>query len=224
MVFGRRKKSAGQGPEGADAAATDEVVGPGTGAGAGSADDATAQGDPATGPFDESQVDGPDGRVDFGGIWLRAVPGMEVRLEVDPRTDVVSAVQISLAEATAQLQAFAAPRSSGIWDEIRGEIATMIQTNRGTVEEGAGRFGTELRTRLPQPGPEGRTVFAPAVFAGVDGPRWLLRVVYSGQAAVDPQAREALDAVIEQTVVVRGKDPMAPREMLPLTMPEQPAS
>lgn len=223
MVFGRRKKSAGQGPEGADAA-TDEVVEPGTGAGAGSADDATAQGDPATGPFDESQVDGPDGRVDFGGIWLRAVPGMEVRLEVDPRTDVVSAVQISLAEATAQLQAFAAPRSSGIWDEIRGEIATMIQTNRGTVEEGAGRFGTELRTRLPQPGPEGRTVFAPAVFAGVDGPRWLLRVVYSGQAAVDPQAREALDAVIEQTVVVRGKDPMAPREMLPLTMPEQPAS
>lgn len=177
-----------------------------------------------TGPFDEADVAGPEGRIDLGGLWLRPAQGMEVRIEIDPSTDVVSAVQVSAEDATVQLQCFAAPRSSGIWDEIRGEIADMITTQRGTVEEAVGPFGTELRTRLPQPGQDGRTVFAPAVFAGVDGPRWLLRAVYSGQAAVDEQARAALDAVVAEVVVVRGKDPMAPREMIPLTMPDTPSS
>ncbi|HCE60952.1 MAG TPA: DUF3710 domain-containing protein, partial [Janibacter terrae] len=57
------------------------------------------------------------------------------------------------------------------------------------------------------------------VFAGVDGPRWFLRAVYSGAAAVDESARAALDEVVRSVVVDRGEEPRAPREMLPLTMP-----
>lgn len=211
-MFGRKKKDASQ----AESPAPDETTPV-------AADDPAPDGaaaEPATGPFDESQVDGLGGRIDLGGIWLRPVQGMEVQLEVEQATEKVSAVQVSIDDATAQLQAFAAPRTSGIWDEIRAEIAEMIETNRGTVEEATGPFGTELRTRLPQPGADGRTVFAPAIFVGVDGPRWFLRAVYSGRAAVDEGARRALDAAVADSVVVRGADPMAPREMLPLRMPE----
>lgn len=210
-MFGRKKKDASQ----TEVPATD----PTTPVAADEASDPAAA-EPGNGPFDESQVDGLGGRIDLGGIWLRPVQGMEVRLEVEQATEKVSAVQVSIDDATAQLQAFAAPRTSGIWDEIRGEIAEMIETNRGTVEEATGPFGTELRTRLPQPGADGRTVFAPAIFVGVDGPRWFLRAVYSGRAAVDEGARRALDAAVADSVVVRGADPMAPREMLPLRMPE----
>lgn len=212
-MFGRSKRKSSQAEE--SATPTTE-----TSSSAPDPETATDTPERTTGPFDESEVDGLDGRIDLGGIWLRPVQGMEVRLEVDQATEVVSAVQVSLDDATAQLQAFAAPRSSGIWDEIRAEIAEMIETNRGTAEESTGPFGTELLTRLPQPGPDGRTVFAPAIFVGVDGPRWFLRAVYSGRAAVDEQARRALDAVLAGSVVVRGADPMAPREMLPLHIPQ----
>lgn len=173
------------------------------------------------GPFDAGEVEPDDGRVDLGALRVQVTAGMELRLEVDQSKDAVNAVQVIVGESTVQMQAFAAPRSSGIWDEIRDELATAITTGKGTAEDAEGRFGTELRTRLPQAGPDGRTVFAPAVFAGVDGPRWMLRAVYSGQAAVDPAARAALDQVVAQTVVVRGSEPMAPRELLPLRMPRQ---
>ena len=147
-------------------------------------------------------------------------PGMELRLEVDQDTQDVTAVQIGHDKGSVQLQVFAAPRSSGIWGEIREEIAEMIRGNGGTVEEAAGTFGPELRTRLAQPGPQGRTIFAPAVFAGIDGRRWFLRAVYSGSPAIEEEARAPFDEVLRSLVIERGDEPRAPREMLPLQMPQ----
>ena len=72
---------------------------------------------------------------------------------------------------------------------------------------------------MPSAGPDGRTVFAPASFLGVDGPRWFLRGVLSGRAAIDETAAGPLVDVLRQAVVVRGVEPMAPRELLPLTLP-----
>jgi hypothetical protein len=64
-------------------------------------------------------------------------------------------------------------------------------------------------------------VFAPARFVGVDGPRWFLRAVFSGRAAIDDDAAGPLMAVVRDTVVVRGESAMAPREMLPLRLPDE---
>ena len=72
---------------------------------------------------------------------------------------------------------------------------------------------------MPSAGPDGRTVFAPATFLGVDGPRWFLRGVLSGRAAIDEAAAAPLVEVFKAAVVVRGTDPMAPRELLPLALP-----
>lgn len=77
---------------------------------------------------------------------------------------------------------------------------------------------------MPSAGPDGRTVFAPARFLGVDGPRWFLRGVISGRGAIDDAAAAPLLEVFRETVVVRGSDPMAPRELLPLRLPQEEAT
>jgi hypothetical protein len=216
MMFGRKKKNVGQDqPDGAGQSGQQDVW-------AETEDDfATSSGEDASvqGPRDRSQVARVDHLVDLGSVHALPGPGMELRLELDSATQEVSAIQLANDDGAVQIQVFAAPRTSGIWDEIRGEIAEMIPGSGGTVEEADGPFGPELRTRLAQSGPQGRTVFAPVVFAGVDGPRWFLRAVYSGAPAIDEGARKAFDECVRTIVVTRGDEPRAPREMLPLKMP-----
>lgn len=184
-----------------------------------SGDAAQAQG--TDGPFDSGDVDPDDGRLDLGSLRIHGVPGMELRLEVDEQAGQVVGATAVMGESAVQLQAFAAPKTAGIWDGIRAEIAESIVAQGGTADEARGEFGTELRTRMPSAGPDGRTVFAPARFAGIDGPRWFLRAVFSGRAAIDDEAAAPLVHVVRNTVVVRGDAAMAPREMLLLTLPEQ---
>lgn len=225
MMFGRKKKQGSE--ETADAApesVAPQPAGSGTEPAAGDPAGTTAEPSPAgaphEGPRDSADVEDLGSLVDLGAVHARPAPGMELRLELDPKTNDVSGLQMGNDDGAVQVQVFAAPRSSGIWEEIRGEISEMIAGNGGTVEEAEGPFGPELRTRLAQSGPQGRTVFAPAVFAGVDGPRWFLRAVYSGAPAVDESARATFDECVRSIVVTRGDEPRAPREMLPLTMPE----
>ncbi len=174
------------------------------------------------GPFDRTEVDGLEGRLDLGALWMTGIAGMELRLEVEQESQSVVGVTAVLGESAVQLQAFAAPRSDGIWDDIRTEIAASITSQGGTADETSGPFGTELLARMPGQGPDGRTVFSPARFVGIDGPRWFLRAVLSGRAAIDEDAASALLDVVRSTVVIRGDEAMAPRELLTLKLPDQP--
>ena len=175
----------------------------------------------AAGPYDSAEVEDLGGRLDLGSLWVVGVPGMELRLEIEETTSNVVGVTAVLADSAVQLQAFAAPKTMGIWDDIRSEIAESIVSQGGTADEERGVLGTELRTRMPSAGPDGRTVFAPARFVGVDGPRWFLRAVFSGRAAIDDDAAVTLFDVVRGTVVVRGEAAMAPRELLPLRLPQE---
>ena len=171
------------------------------------------------GPWDAEGTFPAMPRVDLGAIQLPSLEGMEVRLEVDKATNVVSAVAVLLDGSSLQLQAFAAPRSEGIWDEIRDEIAASITQQGGTVDDLPGPFGRELLARLPVRTPEGRTGHRPARFIGCDGPRWFLRGVLTGRAAVEPDAADTLENLFSQVVVVRGSDARPPRDLLPLQLP-----
>src|SRR5215831_2617086 len=51
-------------------------------------------------------------------------------------------------ESGMQLQAFAAPRSGGLWDEVRHEIAANIAESGGRCQESDGPFGRELRAEV----------------------------------------------------------------------------
>lgn len=176
----------------------------------------------SAGPFDRSEVQGLEGRLDLGALWLTGVPGMELRLEVEEESQNVVGVTAVLGESSVQLQAFAAPRSEGIWDDIRTEIAASITSQGGTADKMSGPLGMELRAQMPAQGADGRTMFSPVRFVGVDGPRWFLRAVLSGPAAIDEDVASTLLDVVRATVVVRGDEAMAPRELLSLKLPGQP--
>ena len=81
-------------------------------------------------------------------------------------------------------------------------------------------FGGTLRARLPFPQADGSTALQQVRFIGVDGPRWFLRGVLTGSAAVDPAAAEKLLSVFRGSVVVRGTAPLAPRDPIPLHLPQ----
>lgn len=178
--------------------------------------------DRTDGPYDESEVDEDDARLALGGLRLAGREGMELRFEVEEATQRVIAVTIGMNGSTVQLQTFAAPRSAGVWDEIREEIAAAVVAQGGTSEEQDGPLGRELLCRLPVRTEDGRTAHQPTRFAGIDGPRWFLRAVFSGHAGHDAAAAAELEAVVRDVVVVRGGEAMAPRELIPLTLPPQP--
>ena len=173
--------------------------------------------------LDRSEVDDDSDYLNLGAIWLRGSPGMELRLEVNEQEQQITGVTAVIGESAVQLQAFAAPRTEGVWVDIRNEIAASIVDSGGTAEVVTGEFGEELLTRMPQAGSDGRTVFTPARFVGIDGPRWFLRAVVSGRAAIDPEAADVVHDVIRTAVVDRGSEAMPPRELLPLRLPEVPA-
>lgn len=172
------------------------------------------------GPFDVSEVDGQGDRLDVGSLWLPLVDGIELQLQVDEASGQVTGVFVVLGESAVQMQAFAAPRHEGIWREICDEIAAGITEQGGTADPGAGPFGHELLARVPSTQPDGKVGFQPLRFTGVDGPRWLLRAVFHGRAAIEPEAAGPLEALVADVVVVRGGEPMGPRELLPLRLPD----
>jgi hypothetical protein len=224
-----RRRSASSGDAAADESALTEEAGVEVGADELAADaelDEAAAGpsfDRSAGPFDESEADQADQelpRLDLGSLMIPGIEGIGVQVEADPSTQEVRAVTALGDKAAVQLQPFAAPRSEGLWDEIRAEmLAELSRTAGAEVSEGLGSFGPELRAILPARTPEGQEVRQPVRFVGIDGPRWFLRVVFLGNAAIDPDPEDSLHRVVRQTIVVRGGSAMPPRDPLPLTLP-----
>lgn len=226
-VFGRRKKNSSV----KDGGAAEQVV---DGAGAEESEYAEESDEFDTGaqrrvnlppaprpdgPWDVSEVPGDpaEGRVDLGGIFVPGVEGMELRVEV--AGDAIVAATVVLRDSAVQLQAFAAPKKEGIWGEVREEIASGITQQGGIIDEVQGPLGWELRAQVPVPLPDGTRGAQLVRFVGVDGPRWFLRGVISGQGAVQPESAGLLETIFRDTVVVRGEGPMAPRDPIVLKLP-----
>jgi hypothetical protein len=175
------------------------------------------------GPFDDSEANPVRPYIDLGGVKVLPREGLQLRLEVEEETNRVVAVGLDYSGSTLQIQPFAAPRSSGLWHEIRAQIADQIQRQGGRTSERDGVFGPELVAEIPvaQPGVPGETRIAR--FIGVDGPRWFLRGVIAGDAAIDPGAAAEIEDLFRSVVVVRGNQPMPPRDLIPLRMPATPS-
>lgn len=167
------------------------------------------------GPLDESEANAVRPYVDLGGIKLVPRPDLNIRLEVEEASKRVVAVGLDYAGSTLQVQPFAAPRTSGLWHEIRDQIVDQINKQGGTIESTMGPFGPELVAQVPVAGEPSRT----ARFIGVDGPRWFLRGVIAGEGATDPVAAAKIEDLFRSVVVVRGTTPMPPRDLIPLHMP-----
>lgn len=169
-----------------------------------------------SGPLDESEANHVRPYVDLGGVKVLPRPELALRLEVEEGGSRIVAVALDYAGSTLQVQPFAAPRTSGLWHEIRDQIVDQIARQGGTTTTTPGPFGPEIRAEIPSPGGESSRM---ARFVGVDGPRWFLRGVISGQALVDPEAAARVEELFRSIVVVRGTTPMPPRDLIPLQIP-----
>lgn len=221
MAFGRGKKAGKNGPPTDD---TDEPDGT-SGGDLAVAADASATDTPQVGgrrPLDDEEAGGDATmpRLDLGCLRVPVLPGTEVRVEMNEAQQPIAA---TIVHGTNSLQvlAFAAPRHSGIWDEIRAEIAESVRTDGGEVDEIEADFGTELHARVRGEVTPGKVTETQLRFVGFDGPRWFLRGVFSGPAATVPAQAEVLETVLTSIVVVRGTDPMAPRDPLQLRLPRE---
>ncbi len=177
----------------------------------------------AEGPFDSGEVDPEvleaEDRIDLGALVITGMPGMELRLQVDEQTGQVQAILLVLEDSALELRAFAAPKKTGIWTEVRREIAAEASRMGGTATETEGTFGTELVLVVPVEDPDGQIFSQTSRVVGVDGPRWLLRATVLGRAAVEPDAAAPMEETLRNVIVVRGAEPMAVRESLPLQLP-----
>ncbi|MBA4103449.1 MAG: hypothetical protein C0488_14670, partial [Arthrobacter sp.] len=94
-------------------------------------DAAAGSGVRANGPLDESEITSRDGYVDLGALLIAPSDGLQLRLEVEEATQRVVAVTLDLNGSSLQLQAFAAPKTEGLWDEIREQIGQSVGAQGG---------------------------------------------------------------------------------------------
>jgi len=188
-------------------------------------------------------------KIDLGSLILTAVPGSELRLQVAEETgEIVSAMlvietqvnegldklspveppatanqKLQIYSSALELGAYAAPRSGGLWAELRDDISRSATDAGGTASLGEGPFGVELRRLIPVTTPDGEEGYQPSRMWVAEGPRWLLRGIVYGQAAIEedvdsPVVADVLSA-FRQVIVRRGDEAMAPGDLLALTMP-----
>jgi hypothetical protein len=171
------------------------------------------------GPWDAGEPFPERDRVDLGSLRVPEGPGHEIQLVMAEQHGAW--VTVRYGESELQVQAFAAARNDALWDDVRAEIVAEVQAAGGRSAESEGLFGAEIVAEVPadptQPGSGLRTVR----FAGVDGPRWFVRGLFSGPAAAGGGDADVLEDVFRDIVVFRGDHPVPPRDLLELRLPPE---
>lgn len=177
--------------------------------------------EPASGPFDVSQVEG-DGvdRADLGSVLVPAMADRELRLQVDESTGQVRAVILAGSDGACEFQAFAAPRNGDLWSSVRPQIAADMARRGGEATEREGRWGTELVCRMPVQRPDGTSATQPSRIIGINGDRWMLRASLLGRPALEPETTSDWEDALAQIVVRRGDQAMPVGEPLPVRLPD----
>jgi len=176
----------------------------------------------AAGPWDVDEDFPSQERIDFGSLLVPAGDGLEVQVSVVENQPAW--ITVMHGKSGLQLQAFAAPKSGGLWDEVRQEIAAEVARSGGQSTEADGPFGMELRARITPADPVHggrRGALEPVRFLGVDGPRWFLRGLINGPAATHENLARPLERAFAAVVVVRGDHPVPPRELLEIRLPDE---
>jgi hypothetical protein len=167
------------------------------------------------GPFDITELVQVRPSIDFGAIQLPLRDDVVYKLEVEESTSKIVALTVEYNGSALQLQAFSAPATNGVWHEIRSTLEQSILAQNGRTEQVVGPLGPELNAQIPNS--DGG--FRLAKFIGVDGPKWFLRGVISGIALGDVLSMSHIIDIFRSVAVVRGNQPMPPKELLELVAP-----
>ncbi|OHV40690.1 MULTISPECIES: DUF3710 domain-containing protein [Pseudofrankia] len=205
MAFGRRRRQ-----EADEAEFVDEGLEPGEHA------DAV---DNPRGPYDLADAPRDDvHHLDVGALRVPALEGVQIQFQVEEASGRPMSVVVADGHSAMELAVFAAPKTRGLWDDVRDEIIEQLEANGGSPRTVEGRYGRELELALPTPVP-GQLV--PGRMIGIDGPRWFVRAVMTGPGALDPSEAPLLEETLRRLVVVRGDDAMPVRDPLPLKLPKE---
>ncbi len=164
-----------------------------------------------SGPFDVSEVGLLTPYLDFGSIRIAPKPDMQIRADVDEANKRIVAITVEVNKHRMQLQAFAATRSEGLWLSTLEALAKSVTDQGGESAKRSGPLGIELFAQVPNPTRN-------SVFVGVDGPRWFLRGVITGDDLSGANYLEMV-SIFRQTVVNRGDVALPPGDLLPLKLP-----
>lgn len=174
-------------------------------------------GSQSAGPWDGAGAYPAAERMDFGSLLVPVREGFDIQVNLDDQAGMWIAVVRE--DSALQLQAFAAPKTSGLWAEVRAEIGAEVAKAGGQSDEAEGRFGGELLAWLTPGGPG--TAPVPMRFIGADGPRWFLRGLLTGPAALSPDLAQPFEEVFADVVVVRGDHAEPPRKALDIQLPDE---
>lgn len=171
---------------------------------------------PEHGPYDVRHAPAGVNRLDLGSLQVPMVEGVEVQVQASPDGNIEHVVLVSGAGAV-RFGVLAAPRSDGIWDELRADMIKEMGEAKIDAREVTGAFGPEVVAQLPDP--QGELV--DVRYVGIDGPRWFLQATFQGPVAKDPNQSPVLVECLEGLVVVRDDQPRPVREPLPMRLPPE---
>ncbi|MGF7234218.1 MAG: DUF3710 domain-containing protein [Frankia sp.] len=171
---------------------------------------------PGRGPYDVDHVPNDHvRRIDVGSVLVPVLAGVDYRVCTAGNASRVTAVAAVAGASSMEITVHAAPKSSGLWDQVREQLyrSEPVAPGRAVVTEG--RHGRQLV--LPGADSHGQR---PKRIVGIDGPRWMLRAVITGPAwAVSAETPTLLDDLLSYVVVLRGDRAMPVGAPLPLHLP-----
>ena len=194
-----------------------------------SGDDATLKPERPHGPWDVSELDESKPahtapRLDLGGLRIRPATGMKVQMQVDQASGKATSVLLVSDAAAVQLMVIAAAKSKPLWPQTKRALQSDADRKKGTAQDGKGPWGPVLRMSIPTTTSDGKHCMQPSVVLGIDGRRWMIRATMIGKAATDQTVMNQMMGIVQDTIVVRGDEPMAPGEVIALTPPPRPES
>ncbi|MEU1980314.1 DUF3710 domain-containing protein [Nocardia sp. NPDC019395] len=155
-----------------------------------------------------------DTRLDLGSVILPVPPGGQLQVEMTPQ-GAPQAVHLATEHGRITVAAYAAPKSKGQWRTVAADLAESLRKDGARVSVEKGPWGRELVAV---------TEGADLRFIGVDGYRWMIRLVAAGpagSAAVGSPLVSAARTVLSETIIRRGIDALPVREPLPVVLPQQ---
>ncbi|WP_063040173.1 DUF3710 domain-containing protein [Nocardia grenadensis] len=171
------------------------------------------------GPYDYDDVaevleNFTDTRLDLGSVILPVPPGGQLQVEMTPQ-GTPQAVHLATEHGRITVAAYAAPKSKGQWRTVAADLAESLRKDGARVSVEKGPWGRELVAV---------TEGADLRFIGVDGSRWMIRLVAagpSGSTAAGGPLVVAARTVLSETIIRRGTDALPVREPLPVVLPQQ---
>ncbi|AZQ76386.1 DUF3710 domain-containing protein [Flaviflexus ciconiae] len=173
---------------------------------------------PATdGPFDIAEAPSVEGMHNFGVLYLPKQQGVRVQFTINKRTRAAMGALVQMLGSSLTLNVYAAPKTAGLWPDVRDEMVDSITKDGGSANFREGPFGPEVEATIPK---KDVNEVRHVRYIGVDGPRWFLRAAVEGQAVMNTETREAIYDYLRKVVVDRGSEAHPVRDLLALDMPE----